>query len=87
MNIPFSIMKPILLLCLVILLPLHAQQRTNAHPRAAVALTDARQLSIDLRQKANRISPDDLAAIKRILDKYPETRSTNAPAKPKPAKK
>jgi len=80
-------MKPIFLLCLLMLLPLHAQQRTNAHPRAAVASTDARQLSIDLRHKANRISPEDLTAIKRILDKYPETPATNAPAKPKPAKK
>ena len=42
----------------------------------------------DFDRKASKLNAADLAAIKAVLDKYPDGRATNAPAvKPAPAKK
>ena len=70
--------KYLLLLCLVVWTPVQAQQKFSPAQR--------RDVTLDVRRTIDRMSDDDVAAIKRVVDKYKSAPATNAPAKPKPAK-
>ncbi len=70
--------KYLLLLCLIVWIPVQAQQKLSPEQKRNVAM--------DVRRTVDRMSDADVSAIKRIVDKYNTVPATNSPAKPKPEK-